>query len=210
MTHGDGSVHGQGFAGKDLLHRRRFLQGLAASGICLPAIGLNEVFGKDVSRCKDPRLVTGELKSWKSEPKLRRFEAAFRFLERSDIKDLPVGRQEIDGDALYALVMKLPTRSVETAQFEDHRRFIDVHYIISGQDTTGFAPTEELNVVEPYQEKTDIQMFSVPKSYTKLKMYPGRYAVFFPGGGHMPNCHLDRPHSLHKIVVKVARDYGIK
>lgn len=178
--------------------------------MCLSAISRDEVFAMNSSGCKDPRLVTGELKAWKSESKLRRFEAAFRFLERADLKDLPVGRQEIDGDALYALVMKLTTRSVETAQFEDHRKYIDVHYMIAGQDTAGFAPAEELSAVGPYQEQTDLQMFSVPGSYTKLEVLPGQYAIFFPGGGHMPNCHLDKPRSLHKVVVKIARDYGIK
>jgi YhcH/YjgK/YiaL family protein len=176
----------------------------------LSALGDDEVFGKRVAGCKDQRVVMGELKSWKSEPKLQRLEAAFRFLERADLKDLPEGRQEINGDKLFALVTKTVTRSAETAQFEAHRKYIDVHYIMEGQDTTGFAPTEELKVVEPYQEKADIEMFSVPSSYTKLRMYPGRYAVFLPGGGHMPNCHLNGPHSLHKIVVKVERDYGIR
>ena len=202
-------MHAREFQQKDLLDRRRILLGLAASGICLAAIRPDDAFAWDASNCKDPRLVTGELKAWKSEPKLRRFEAAFRFLERADLKDLPAGRQAIDGDALFALVMKLTTRSVETAQFEDHRKYIDVHYLIAGQDTAGFAPTEELTAAEPYQETTDIQMFSVPRSYTRLRILPGQFAVFFPGGGHMPNCHLDQPRSLHKVVVKVARDYGM-
>ena len=38
-----------------------------------------------------------------------------------------------------------------------------------------------------------------------MKLYPGMFAVFFPGGGHMPNCHLDGVHDLHKVVVKVRQ-----
>jgi biofilm protein TabA len=206
----DGSVAGQNSQQISLLNRRRFLVGLTSSGIYLATMGHENLLARDASNCKDPRMVTGELKSWKSNPRLLRMEPAFRFLERPDLKDLPAGRQEIDGDKMYALVMKTPTRAVESAQFEAHRKYIDVHYIISGQDTTGFYPSEELKVADPYSDKLDIEMFAVPPSYTILEMYPGRFAAFFPGGGHMPNCHLKGPHDLHKIVVKVGRDFGIK
>ena len=82
--------------------------------------------------------------------------------------------------------------------------------MVSGQVTTGFAPIEKLKVITPYQEKDDAASYAVPAAYTKLKLYPGRFAVFFPGGGHMPWCHLDGPHELHRVVVKVQHDYGMK
>jgi YhcH/YjgK/YiaL family protein len=173
-------------------------------------MGRGNAFSTDLSNCRDPRLVTGELKLWKSHPRLQRLEPAFRFLERPDLKDLPAGRVEIDGDRLYALVMKTPTRAIEDAKFEAHRKYIDVHYYISGADTTGSAPSEDLKVTDPYVEKDDIELFAVPSEYLKLEMSPGKFAAFFPGGGHMPNCHFNGPQNLHKLVVKVARDFGIK
>jgi len=209
MTHHRELVRGQKFPEVHLTDRRGFLLQVTASCIFAFSTG-QEVFGKSASRCKDPRLVTGELKSWRSYPNLRRLDTAFRFLERRDLKDLPVGRQEIDGERLYALVMKTSSQPLETAQFEAHRKYIDLHYTIAGQDTTGFAPSEELKVVEPYQDNIDAETFSAPRNYTKVEMYPGRFVVFFPGGGHMPNCHLHGPHLLHKVVVKVERDYGLK
>jgi YhcH/YjgK/YiaL family protein len=151
------------------------------------------------------RLIVGELKSWRSNPRLQRLEVAFRFLERSDLKSLTPGKHVI-GDKAYALVEKSRSLPPESVQFEVHRRFIDVHYLIAGQVITGFAPVEKLTAITPYREETDHAIYGVPATYKKVTLYPGRFAVFFPGGGHMPNCHLNGPHDLHKIVVKVQND----
>ena len=208
MTRLNGNVKRQ----ETNLHgRRNFLIGLTVSGIYFATAGRERVLAVETAQCQDPRMVNGELKSWQSHPRLQRLQPAFRFLEKPDLKDLPAGRVEIDGEKIYALVMKTPTRAIADAKFEAHRKYIDVHYYIAGQDITGSYPSEELKITDPYQDKTDIELFAVPSNYQKLEMRPGRFAVFFPGGGHMPNCHLSGPpQPLHKIVVKVERDFGIK
>jgi YhcH/YjgK/YiaL family protein len=170
----------------------------------LVSAGQGNAAGDDESR-----LVEGELKSWRSNPRLKRLEVAFRFLERPDLKVLPVGKHVIDEKA-YAMIDKSPSQPPEGVEFEAHRKYIDVHYMISGQVATGYAPIEKLKLHTPYNEKDEAAMYYVPAAYTKVKLYPGMFAVFFPGGGHMPNCHLDGRHDLHKVVVKVRHDYGMK
>lgn len=178
--------------------RRHFLRVLSAAAIA-SAASPERAAGAGGN---ESRLVQGELKSWRSHPRLRQLEVAFRFLERSDLSTLPLGRHEIDGTA-YAMIDKSPSLPPEKVEFEAHRRYIDVHYMISGQVTTGYAPVEKLKLHTPYNEKDEAAMYYVPATYTKVKLFPGMFAVFFTGGGHMPNCHLDGVHDLHKVVVKV-------
>ncbi len=177
-------------------NRRWFLR------TCGVATGCRLVSRAPAADNAESRLVQGELKSWRSNPRLKPLEVAFRFLERPDLETLAVGRHEIGGGA-YAMIDKSMSAAPEKVEFEAHRKYIDVHYMISGQVTTGYAPIEKLKLHTPYNEKDEAAMFYVPASYTKVKLYPGMFAVFFTGGGHMPNCHLDGPHQLHKVVVKV-------
>jgi len=151
-------------------------------------------------------LVEGDLKSWRSNPRLKRLAVAFRFLEKPDLAQLTLGKHVID-DKAYAIIDKSPSQDPKSVEFEAHRKYIDVHYMISGQVTTGFAPITKLQAISPYKEDEDAAMFQVPSAYQRVKLYPGKFAVFFPGAGHMPNCHLDGPHDLHKVVVKVEHDY---
>lgn len=189
--------------------RRKFLRGLAAGSLWLSARGLEVLWANTPPDATDSRLVVDELKSWQSHPQLRRLEVAFRFLERADLKTLPAGKHAIDEKA-YALVDKSPTLPLEKSEFEAHRKYIDVHYVLSGQAMTGFAPVEKLMVIKPYDKEADAASYSVPKNYSELRMTPGKFAVFFPGAGHMPWCHLDGPHDVHRVVVKVQHDYGLK
>ena len=149
----------------------------------------------------------GDLKGWRSMPDLKGFEAAFEFLDQKTLADVPVGKHAIEGEQVYALVQKLPSRSADTAQFESHRKYIDVHYVVSGQETSGFSPAESLKLAVPYDESKDVMLYAVPQQYTKVEVKPGHFVVYHPGQAHLPNCHLQGPHDLHKVVIKVHVDY---
>ena len=187
--------------------RRRFVRTLfAGAGLSLLP-GLERAWAGSSDRTEESLLVEGDLKSWRANPRLQRLAVAFRFLERRDLPQLALGKHMID-DKAYAIIDKSPSQDPKSVEFEAHRKYIDVHYMISGQVTTGFAPITKLQAISPYKEEEDAAMFHVPAAaYKKVKLYPGKFAVFFPGAGHMPNCHLDGPHDLHKVVVKVEHDH---
>ncbi len=152
-------------------------------------------------------MTSGELKQWRSVGGVRGLEAGFEFLERGDPTALPLGKHEIHGDAVYALAMRSPSRDPASGQFESHQEYIDIQCLISGEETIGVAPVEELLVVTPYDAAKDIIFYAVPERYRRLEIHPGHFAVFFPREGHMPLCHAGPPHELHKVVVKVKTDY---
>jgi len=155
----------------------------------------------------ESKLTHGDLKNWKSMPDLKGFEAAFAFLDKKSLAEVPVGKHAIEGEEVYALVQKLPSRAAETAQFESHRKYIDVHYVVSGQETSGFSPAEDLKLAVPYDESKDVMLYEVPQRYTKIEVKPGHFVIYHPGQAHLPNTHLQGPHDLHKVVIKVHVDY---
>jgi biofilm protein TabA len=152
-------------------------------------------------------MVIGNLADWKRKKDVKGLEAAFEFLEKTDLAALPLGRNPIDGDDLYAAVSLGETKPPEAARFEAHRRYLDVQYVVSGQEGIGFAPLVSLETSEPYDETKDIEFFATPAKCAVVQMKPGRFAVFGPGEGHMPGCHLEGPHTVRKVVVKVSLAY---
>jgi YhcH/YjgK/YiaL family protein len=154
----------------------------------------------------ESKVTHGELKDWKSMPDLKGLETAFEFLDKKSLADVPVGKHAIQGEEVYALVQKLPSRAAETAQFESHRKYIDIHYVLSGQETSGFAPVGDLKLAVPYDESKDVLLYHVPRQYTRIEVKPGHFVIYRPGQAHLPNCHLEGPHALHKVVIKVQAD----
>jgi biofilm protein TabA len=153
------------------------------------------------------RMTSGELKRWRTIGGVEGLEAGFEFLERTDLAALPMGKHEIHGESVFALAMKCPSRAPGAGQFESHREYIDIQYLVSGEEIIGVAPVEKLKAVTPYDPAKDIVFYSPPESCQDLVIRPGHFAVFFPPEGHLPMCHSHGPHELHKVVVKVKIDY---
>jgi biofilm protein TabA len=129
------------------------------------------------------------------------FAEAFDFLLRPDLKELPVGKYQIEDDRVYAIVAKDVGRGKVDAFLEVHEKYIDIQLVLAGTDDMGWKP--KLLCKEPageYDPKTDEQLFAdKPDAWISTKS--GAFAIFFPEDAHMP---LISSGQLHKVVVKVA------
>lgn len=131
------------------------------------------------------------------------FARAFEFLTRTDLRQLAVGKYEIDGYRVYAMVAREPGRKKEDALLETHEKYIDIQLVLAGTDTMGWKPKALCK--QPYGEydqETDLQFFA-DKSDVWLSTKPGAFAIFFPEDAHLP---LISTGQLHKVVVKVKLD----
>ena len=129
------------------------------------------------------------------------FAKAFEFLMRPQLNELPVGKHEIDGDRVYAVVDKNPGRKKEEALLETHEKYIDIQLVLAGTDEMGWKPKSSCKQPsQEYDQETDIQFFTDdPDVWLPVK--PGMFAIFFPEDAHMP---LISSGQLHKVIAKVA------
>ena len=152
-------------------------------------------------------MICGRLDGWRRIKGIEGLEAGFEFLEKTDLATLPLRKHEIQGDAIFALTMKAPSKTTDEARFESHRDYIDIQCLLSGEEMIGVAPTGQLQGATPYDAAKDLVFYATPGRYHELAIPPGHFAVFFPWEGHMPMCHSGGPHELHKVVIKVRVDY---
>jgi biofilm protein TabA len=129
------------------------------------------------------------------------FTKALDFLLRPDLKELPVGKYEIDGDRVYAMVSKDTGRRKEDALLETHKKYIDIQLVLAGTDDMGWKPKSLCKKpAGKYDQKTDEQLFA-DKPDAWISTVSGAFVIFFPEDAHMP---LISSGQLHKVVVKVA------
>jgi biofilm protein TabA len=129
------------------------------------------------------------------------FEDAFAFLERKDLADLSAGRHPIEGERLYALVIKEDGRGRDGTRLEMHKRYIDIQFTVAGADEIGWKPAGQCTDEEQgYEAEKDIAFFGdKPKAW--ITTLPRTFAIFFPEDAHAP---LGGTGAIHKVVVKVA------
>jgi YhcH/YjgK/YiaL family protein len=124
-------------------------------------------------------------------------------LADSAILSLPDGRHLVDGERLIAMPQRYDTRLASAGKWESHRRYIDIQYILQGEELMGWANKSRLTVTEPYDPARDVACHQGTGS---LIHGPADYfAIFYPEDAHMPCLAVnDRPSPVRKIVLKVA------
>ena len=135
-----------------------------------------------------------------------RFAKALEFLSRDDLADLEPGRHEIDGDEVFANVQELTTVPAGEKNYEAHRRYADIHYVISGTELIGIAPVGECEPVGEFSEADDFGLFTPGGREAWATLRPGELVVTPPCDAHKPGCCPGEPAPLKKICVKVLVD----
>ena len=132
------------------------------------------------------------------------FEAAFNFLKQSSINGFKEGKDQIDGDRLFALAMTTKGKGRQGARLESHRRYIDLQYTVEGSDFIGYEIKSAcISDENGYDSETDIEFYSnSPTAW--LTVPAGSFAIFFPEDVHAP---LGTDDFIHKVVIKVAVEW---
>ncbi len=113
----------------------------------------------------------------------------------------PTGRYEVDGSNVYALITSGETKPVEEPVFEAHRKYIDLQYILEGEEDTGYAAVSDCTVTVPYDESGDYLM--VKGEGSEVRVAAGEFYIAFPCDGHRPMCSKN-PGKIRKVIVKIA------
>lgn len=104
-----------------------------------------------------------------------------------------------DGNRI--LVQEGTTKPVEGRLCEAHRKYLDVQYIVEGQEIVGWAPLESLTLDGEFNTDKDIGMYAGPVDY--MRIGAGYCYVAFPEDAHMPGSHLEAPNTYKKLVLKL-------
>jgi YhcH/YjgK/YiaL family protein len=127
---------------------------------------------------------------------------ALDYLARTDLAKLPNGKQEIDGERLFAVVQRYQGKPVAEAKWEYHRKYLDLQFVVSGDELMGYAPWDDKLPVEmAYDASKDAGL--VQAKGVMLPVSNGMFAVFAPLELHAPSLAANpaKP-DIFKIVMK--------
>ena len=130
-----------------------------------------------------------------------RIDKAFVYLKETDFSKTELGKYEIEGDNIFALVNEYYTKDEREGKLETHKKYIDVQFVAKGKELMGYAPLGNQKVIDQYNEQNDITFFSGNKSYTQVD--EGMFAIFFPTDIHLPGIRVNEKEYVKKVVIKV-------
>ncbi|WP_028455249.1 YhcH/YjgK/YiaL family protein [Chitinilyticum litopenaei] len=127
------------------------------------------------------------------------------YLRDTDFSSMPPGRYPLDGENMIAIVQEPLTQPWETGMPEFHARYIDIQYLLDGEEAIGFAPANPaLARVQDQLDGRDIAFVHPQPDESRLVLKPGMFAIFFPGELHKPCRAVTEPRPIRKVVIKIA------
>lgn len=113
-------------------------------------------------------------------------------------------RVELKGDLVYCTRFTYETIPQEESFFEAHRRYLDIHIMVEGEERVDMNRPEDLKLTDA-QEGNDFYAYQ-GESWHSAVLRPGAFLVVFPGDAHRIKVQVDGPKTVSKAVFKVCID----
>ena len=120
----------------------------------------------------------------------------------TNIVSLVDGKYEINGNAIYASVQTYLTK--ENAKYENHKKYIDIQYMIKGAEKIGVTNIINCKSCNDYDRNLDLEFFDITKTDEYIELDEGSFVTLYPHDAHKPSIYKDKKELVKKVVVKVA------
>ena len=130
------------------------------------------------------------------------WDQAFTFLKEKDLSVIKTGIHELDGKNVFVIVSEYDSKNPGDAQYESHKDYTDIQYVVSGTEYIGLADLSSTSIKIPYDEEKDIAFYNVDEGQNLLAN-PGHFFIFFPTNAHSPGMKVEENVPVKKVVIKV-------
>ncbi len=133
------------------------------------------------------------------------FAQAFAFIKKAVEENYAVGKYEIDGRKIHASVQEYNSKAEADANYEGHRKYIDIQYIASGAEMMQVVDVKKATLKTEYNEEKDVEFYYDTDKAGKVLVEAGEYGIFFPNDIHKPGLSVyGNSAPVKKILVKIA------
>jgi YhcH/YjgK/YiaL family protein len=115
----------------------------------------------------------------------------------------PSGKVIVDGDNFYYTVMETEVKPVEEIKFEMHKKYIDIHYVIEGNERIAVANGNMLKVSQPYSEEKDCVLCYDGQVMSIIALQEKDFCVIYPYEAHKPGGMVNDFCKIKKAVFKI-------
>jgi len=159
--------------------------------------------------------IFGKLEVVEKQVNKKKFTVAFEYLRNvmnintSEFKRLmsyssnAFERIDLDKNN-FALEQVYNTKERSDCFFESHRQYIDVQFILDGEEVIEVANSNDLHISMLYSEEMDLLKYDNTNEASHILLKKGDVAIFYPEDAHMPCLKSGKGCKVIKTVVKVA------
>ena len=113
----------------------------------------------------------------------------------------------LDGEKIFVNGVNYTSEAKPQGQLEAHRKYIDIMYVVEGEERFFYKPFDECSrVTMPYDADKECALAQIDADAAQHRFCAGHFLIFFPQDGHLAAQLWDKPCKVRKFIAKVAVD----
>jgi YhcH/YjgK/YiaL family protein len=153
-------------------------------------------------------MILSDIYNWdKEKPAFNKvFHKVVQYIRSHELKNFDPGTYEIEGKNLYVMIQDVVTVTPEERRAENHARYIDIQYLIEGEEVIKVARQNERNQpIDNQLDSNDVLFYDVVENEMTITMQPGMFIVLFPDDLHRASCSVKGGERIKKAVFKINK-----
>lgn len=132
----------------------------------------------------------------------RRICFALNYIRSLNKKEVKKEKTYIN-EYFYLFTQEYYTNEMKGCFLESHKKYVDIQWIIEGEEEFKIADIEELNHEKEYLEESDVMLWKPKELMMRVVLRAGSYIVILPRNAYMVSGVNGENCNLKKIVGKV-------
>ena len=136
-----------------------------------------------------------------------RIAEALKWLQTVDTAVLQEGKNPIRGEDIFCSVHFYDTTGADARPWEGHRKYIDIHFIIKGEEIIGISPIDAMQIKKDYDAQIDFIEFE-GATQQQILLKEGMFLIAFPEDIHKTALQVvpGQACAVKKGIIKVLLD----
>ena len=127
-----------------------------------------------------------------------------KYIENNDMLNLDLGIHEIEGSNLFVNVVSFKTSSQETRNWEAHKQYVDLHYMISGEEEIQINDIANMEIGMYVENDDYLPANGNPRIF--VKMYEENLCLCYPNDVHKVGIAINEMIQIKKAIFKIKID----
>lgn len=128
-------------------------------------------------------------------------QKCFEYAESHDLSSYEKGSYPIDGDRLFVNIVEYETTAPENRFWEAHKYYLDVHYMLDGQEQIDLNFIQNMEQKEFVDADDFLPMDGRPNCHVILTK--DDFLICYPDDGHRTAVQVQKPERIKKAIFKV-------
>ena len=123
------------------------------------------------------------------------------WIDANDLNSISLGIHEICGNDLYVNILQYETKSEQDCFWEAHKKYLDLHLIISGQESIGISNIENMKIGKYEEDKDYVHVVGDASELITCNTHS--FLLLYPEDAHKTSIKVSESQTVKKCVFKI-------